>query len=139
MITFEIHNDAQWQRETGRLLSFGRNFAKEADSAVQDWGRESAGQFRAKPYPPELPNQRYVRTGRFGRSWTHRRVADSALAIRNAAAQRGRYYARYVTAGENATGQARIHQNRWWVARKELERLVPKLATVLERKFLGAR
>lgn len=80
----------------------------------------------ARTYPPELPNQRYRRTGIYGRSFKLEKVATGKIAVRiiSDAVQKGRHYTVYVGGNALGLGQARIHQGRWAVIAKVVDRMV---------------
>lgn len=82
-------------------------------------------------YPPELPNQRYVRTGIFGDSWEVSRV-PRGWKIEGDARQFGRGYTVFVTGDAFGLGQASIHQGRWERARKAVAEEVRELPVKLE-------
>lgn len=102
------------------------------DKVLGNFVSTVARENRSQKYPPELPNQRYVRTGRFGRGWTSGRIAQNRHYIDNTASARGRLYARYVVGNSEGGGQARIHQGRWRVFRKDLDARLPKLVKELD-------
>lgn len=81
---------------------------------------------RMRPYPPELPGQRYVRTGLLGRSWKVKRHGETGYQISNRAYRRGRYYAKWVIGTAYGTHQAEIHRGRWKLLRDEVDREVQK-------------
>lgn len=98
-----------------------------------------AAQKRIINYPPELPMQKYKRTGIYGRSWR----AEATRSARNVGArltgnavQRGRAYTKYV--GGNAQGgeQAGIHAGRWplaWeVVKDEVNKISPDISSALQ-------
>lgn len=82
-----------------------------------------------RTYPPELPNQRYRRTGRYFRSFkvigSGRKFTITTDAVRN-----GVHYSPFVGGRADGTGQAAIHADRWtrvrtamlWVASLVAER-----------------
>jgi hypothetical protein len=82
-------------------------------------------------YPPELPNQRYRRKGRYGRAWE---VSQSGLSytLQGAAIDRnGRDYTRYVGGYADGSGQADIHSGRWVLAADAVDNeLAPLVAEV---------
>lgn len=81
--------------------------------------RELRADLKRKPYPPKLPNQRYVRTGKLANSYSARRERRNLYSVRNSAP-----YASYVV---NEGTQADIHREdgRWWT--------VQSVATETER------
>lgn len=91
----------------------------------------------ARTYPPELPNQRYRRTGRYYASF--KITDDAGKGMRGAryilssnAYQKGRYYTRYVGGLADGTGQAKIHQGRWAIIRDVVLEQLQKLVQGIE-------
>lgn len=72
-------------------------------------------------YPLELRDQKYQRTGTYGRGFKIFRIEGAAGGIANAqgwvlqglASQRGRIYTQYVGGDAEGGSQAEIHQGRW--------------------------
>lgn len=77
-------------------------------------------------YPAERPNQTYVRTGRFGRSWKVSSL-ENGYQISNTAESRGRAYPKYVVGDAYGTGQAWMHRGRWQVFRDVVDQEVAKM------------
>jgi len=115
-VTFEIERYSRVDR-TLRLLaaSTGESLS---DSLVGELVEAEPERLRQEPYPPELPGQRYERTGVLAYSWEQSKVGTGEWEIINAATQRGREYAEYVV-GE-PEDQADIHRGRWWTGREKL-------------------
>ena len=69
-----------------------------------------------KPYPPELPNQRYVRTGLLGSSYRTRKLSESSFRVWNSTP-----YAVWVIGKRifEAPSQAAIHRGRWFTIQDE--------------------
>lgn len=87
---------------------------------------------RVQFYPPQLPNQRYVRTGTYRRS-----VYQDSMPIRNGhraeagstgAIQNGRRYDAYLKDGRH---QAAIHAGRWFTMTDDAENTMPELEELL--------
>ena len=92
------------------------------------WGQIEQARLKAKKYPPKRPGQKYIRTGRLGRSWSSRGTGNLEVTIRNRAAFKGRFYAPYVV-GDN---QSWMHVGRWWIGRESIiEEGIPKLEEML--------
>lgn len=85
---------------------------------------------RMKDEPPEIPGQRYVRTGKLSRNWKILRKGDTGYTIINRASFKGRTYARWVVGDFAGERQARVHQGRWKVLRVEVETEMAKLPAV---------
>lgn len=89
-------------------------------------------------YPPELPDQQYVRTGRYGRGWKIRRQPGAGRKIPGysligRAEQRGRRYERYVGGDAYGQRQAQIHADRWVLVRDAIEQEVDGLPARIEK------
>jgi len=102
--------------------------------------KKAAG--RVKKYPAKLAGQKYKRTGTFGRSvkvvdakragtgsGTHYRTSK----LVTDAKQKGRRYSKYVTGNAYGRGQAKIHENRWAVAQKEVSKEAKKLTQTIQK------
>ena len=75
-------------------------------------------------YPAERPYQKYIRTGRYGRSFkleTHHIGASAGYTIKSDAVANGRHYTRYVGGNSAGEGQVEVHQGRWPVVREEID------------------
>jgi len=90
---------------------------------------------KVKRYPSKLPNQKYKRTFTFLKSvkvTKAKRTSGGGHWVRTAAletdaVQKGRRYSMYVTGNSKGRKQARIHQNRWKVARTEVRRAIREM------------
>jgi len=92
---------------------------------------------KVRHYPAELPNQKYKRTFRFLKSvkvTKAKRTSGGGHWVRTAALKTdavqkktGRRYSMYVTGNSKGRKQARIHQNRWKVARTEVRRAMREM------------
>ena len=98
-------------------------FAPFADRIMLRWTRGVVRKLQATPYPPTLPNQKYIRTGTLKRSFGYKKISRARYNITNTAQQRGRFYPQYVI----GTKQAKIHQGRWWLMRDVANQELPKL------------
>lgn len=80
------------------------------------------------PYPPR--GSKYVRTGTLGAGWGLERGGSMRYSVVNPTS-----YLRFVVGDSNKQGQARIHRNRWWLARNRIDKYVPDRVTkrILER------
>lgn len=93
-------------------------------------GRLVSARTKLIRYPPELPNQRYRRTGTYGRAWKIVKVNlsnGSGYRLIGRAAQKGREYTKYVSGSAYGTNQARIHQGRWLRLRDAVDEAVAGL------------
>lgn len=122
-------------QQQARYLN-SKKIPNRADRVVGKFVGDLASEYTSRPYAARLPNQRYVRRGRFGRGWESGRVSQSKYYIDNTAAAKGRFYARYVVGDSIGSGQASIHRGRWWVFRKDLDSKIPDLVESLEDMVL---
>ena len=81
---------------------------------------------KMKKYPPERPNQRYVRTFKFRNSWSVNRT-DAGYVIKNSASRKGREYGHWVVGNAYGTTQAWMHQGRWQLFRDVVDDEIDKL------------
>lgn len=86
------------------------------------FGRNTARYLQRRPYAPKRPNQRYVRTGRFGRAWSSGRSGNTGVKITNRAQQNGRIYPGYVVGDGAGQNQAGVHRGRWDVYRDVVDK-----------------
>jgi len=63
---------------------------------------------RLKEYPPELPNQRYIRTDKLKNSWHIERVSDKAIGVVSDSG-----IAPYNREVQDEDQQLEIHRGRW--------------------------
>ena len=131
----EIVNGAGFDRTVAQLGTFAGDVPKAMNTEFVAAMKAIRTQFSSKQYPPERPNQVYVRTGRFGRSWKYLALGNSAHMIRNNATFEGITYASFVVGNGNGGGQAKIHEGRWWLAKPAFALEVGKFATVIGAKF----
>ena len=89
-----------------------------------------AARFRKMKYPPRLPNQRYIRTGRLGRSFGSRQSGRSVFEVYN-----NTPYSRWVIW---LGWQAPIHAGRWWTFQKRAQSHVKRLVARL-KKYIDKR
>lgn len=96
----------------------------------QRLGRYIVGALKGKPYPPELPGQKYKRTGRLNRAWAASiRGEYDTIHITNDARGKSGFYAGYVVGNPISSignAQASIHRGRWWVATDVIEETIPR-------------
>ena len=87
---------------------------------------------KARVYPDELPNQKYVRTGALSDSVQinyDKNTQSYSISVnpRETRTKRRRKYGRYVKGDTFGQGQARIHQGRWTTLRDDFEEELAKL------------
>lgn len=95
-----------------------------------------------RTYPPELPNQKYVRTGkRYSATKLENKGRNAYQLVSNPRYARGQTGNPYTIGDAQGEGQARIHQGRWPrmydVMQRAIDRIVEKgreyFRDVLER------
>ena len=101
------------------------------EEMTKDISHELQAFLRDKPYPPELPFQRYERTYELRRQWVVRRWGRSAHYIRNR-----QTYASYVVGDSDGLDQAEVHQHRWWIAVDEIDAHLTRLWPVYDQRWL---
>lgn len=87
-------------------------FPQYIDYAMNRAVKEVRSKMKAHPYPPELPDQVYERTGNLANRWGTRKIGGKSWGIGNSA-----WYAQAVIGNEIGRGQIAIHRGRWWLAR----------------------
>jgi hypothetical protein len=112
------------------------------DPIVGKWTEKTRGALASKPPPPELPNQKYQRTGRIS-GWETKRLAPGAYEFANTARVNGRWYGIYVLG--NAEGdrrdarkhnrQAWMHKGRWYLAYDIIEEATNELPGEIAKGF----
>jgi hypothetical protein len=83
-------------------------------------------------YPPERPNQTYVRTGNFFSHWEIKEITEGKKSIgymieNRARNKRGREYGRFVVGDAYGASQAWMHRGRWSLLRDVIDEQVKKL------------
>jgi hypothetical protein len=110
-----------------RLQAYNsENILTRIDFSVADFAENAADTLRNTPYPPELPKQKYRRTGNFGKAWKAEKLSKARWKVVNAVTdRRGRTYPGYVAgrAPDDQTTQAWMHSGRWWLARDVVDQL----------------
>ena len=81
--------------------------------------------FGRRNYVPEIPGQKYIRTGDLGEGHELTHPALAAARFVNIMDYAGR-----VLGDSEGKGQAWMHKNRWWVERKVIEDGVPGLIKI---------
>lgn len=126
---YEVHNE-----EVLRAL---RRLRRAIPETIEDEMRQGLQRTRLRViyYPPELPGQTYVRTGVYANAWEVFQQGGSSgtvYVLRGHAVQDGRNYTHLVAGDSQGRRQARIHQGRWRVARKEAEKEAEELPVRVE-------
>ncbi len=115
-----------------RLASFHK---ERLNPTGKKWAQAKSKQLRQKPYPPKVPNQKYKRTGRLGRSWRAMNPRPGVWTILNKANQGRGEYAHFVVGNKVGDGQAFMHRGRWWKAREIIEEDTPTLTQALSEEI----
>jgi hypothetical protein len=107
----------------------GRGGLAPADKPLQSFTRRMVKAMGKEPYPPELPNQKYVRTGLLAASFKEQRVQLAKYMLENTAPGRGWAIAK---------PQAQIHKGRWWTMMELVERDMGDLIDGLGEAYVKA-
>ena len=100
-----------------------------AAAPVAKFSEKMVKTLTAEPYPPKLPNQKYVRTFLLKNSFQQARLDVARHVVRNTAPRR-----RYVISDR----QAAIHEGRWWTMREIVERDLDELSEALGSAYVEA-
>jgi len=103
------------------------------DEPLNKFSQEMTVTLGREPYPPELPNQKYIRTYQFKNSWFYKKADIARYKIINDARnpKSGEFYAGWVA----GTKQAPIHIGRWWQAVKVVKRHIKTLSNYLNTAY----
>ncbi len=122
-IDFEIRGANRVRNQLRAAASF---HAKDTDPIIGKHTKMMSAFFRAKQYPPRLPNQKYVRTYRLRRHFRAQRIKVGAWKIINRArGKRGKLYAHWVV--KKGLQNETYHLGRWWTVEDESKKEMPKL------------
>lgn len=117
-----------------KRLSSERKVRTLVNPAMVWWTEEMVRFLKNKPYPAELPNQKYKRTGLLSASFTTTQEKLGRHLMNNEAP--GRTWA-------IGQPQARVHKGRWWTMLDELKKntdlLEQRIAAVIENSFSGGQ
>ena len=120
-------------KELDYIKFFVAQVAREAEETAQrelvNYASVLASDARQDPYPPELPNQRYIRTGAMQAGYDYERSGDNLVLFVNDVPDR-----RYVIDEE---WQAEIHQGRHKTMQERVRETFPLFAEELEQRILG--
>lgn len=105
----------------GILSNFFQGLSKTADETVVDTLRDVVDIMQA--YPPERPNQKYIRTYTFRDAWNVTQLPD-AFEIENFAEQNGIVYAGWVVGNARGNMQADVHAGRWKVFKEVFDKAI---------------
>lgn len=133
-IEFEIRGIAE---VTGALAKIAEDFPDKIDYAISRATGNIRDALKREPYPEELPNQVYVRTGNLASSWRALRKGKMKYGIGNRM-----HYAAQVVGNEYGKAQMKIHRGRWWkvidVVERELDTEMDEIAQILYDSIDGA-
>jgi len=117
----------------GILTNFFKRFVKTTEETIND-GLDDVVEVM-QDYPPELPDQKYVRTYSFRDAWNVS-YSQSAFTIKNFVQQKGVNYAGYVVGNAIGERQAGIHAGRWKVFRKVFDSMFDKLPQRIKKRVI---
>ena len=93
------------------------------DKELGRWADTEREMLAKTPYPPTLPNQRYVRTYQLKHGYRVQKPRKMVRIINNVASGKSGEYGGYVVGQQ----QAYMHMGRWYVAFELVEADVPAL------------
>lgn len=122
-------------RKLKRLINANREFLQPIGT---DWAKAVETKLRYKAYPPKRPEQTYIRTGRLAKQWRVI-VGNLKWTFTNTRQSKGKFIASWVVGDSDGQNQAWMHKSRWWIAKDEVYKDVPKLkadlSAVLTKDF----
>lgn len=119
-----IEGDRALERKLARVRDFHPRYS---DNVIGAHARKEAERLRNTPYPPMLPNQKYIRTGELGRQFHYFRPAPGVHGVKNT-----RKNAVWVI--WRGMQNRQWHLGRWWTFQGQIEDKLPDLLKELERK-----
>ena len=115
----EVRGDKEAMAAVGAMSKAGWK-----DKELGGWADDERNMLEKTPYPPERSGQRYIRTGRLGRSYRVQKPRRMVRVITNrASTARSGFYGGYVISQQ----QARVHRGRWYIMADLIEADLPKL------------
>lgn len=72
-----------FNRVANQLRALASAHAKTLDPILREHAQSERRRLKATPYPPKLPNQRYVRTGKLANSYAVERQAVGRYSVTN--------------------------------------------------------
>lgn len=117
-----------YDRLAAVLAEVEREANEATEQAVGAYVSRARDRLEDKPYPPELPGQRYIRTYNLKHGFRDIHLSRGEWLIFNEME-----YSSYVVGTPDE--QAAIHAGRWWVAREVVEERVPDLEDVLAARY----
>ena len=115
-----------YNRVRNQLRAMASAHPKHTDPTIEKHAKTQAAMLRNKPYPPERPNQKYVRTGELGRRWRAQHQGRGRWAIINR-----RPKAVWVI--KQGMQNRKYHLGRWWTMEDTLAKTMPQLTKNLSR------
>ena len=115
----EVRGDEEAIEAIGALSKAGWK-----DKELGRWADDERDMLERTPYPPERSGQRYIRTGRLGKSYRVQKPRKMVRVITNrASTAKSGFYGGYVISQQ----QARVHRGRWYIMGDLIEDDLPKL------------
>src|SRR3990167_2003442 len=88
-----------------------------------------------RTYPPELPDQRYIRTGKRYRATRVQYLGGQSYRLISDPSYKGRSADPYVLGDAYGQGQARIHQGRWALIKDVVEKSIERILARVREEF----
>jgi len=88
-----------------------------------------------RTYPPELPDQRYIRTGKRYRATRVEYLGGQSYRLISDPSYKGRSADPYVLGDAYGQGQARIHQGRWRLLKDAVEASIERILARVREEF----
>jgi hypothetical protein len=121
-----------YNRVRNQLRTLATAHPEITDKVMERHIKTQAANLRTKAYPPRLPNQKYIRTGKLGGAFRAQRRGRGSWAVINRTS-----YAVYVI--KKGYQNRQYHAGRWWTIEDEMNRSMPeltrKLSTALEQEL----
>lgn len=149
-VTIEIKG---YNRVNNKLRTMASQLDKELDEAVGQWAKDTRKELKGQRYPAKFQGpypwvsekqRRYVmaairrgeievpyrRTGNIANRWRAVRVKPAQWKVENTAE-----HAHYVVGDRFGKRQARIHRGRWYLASDVIDKRLPQLRRIIERRI----
>lgn len=114
------------------LKKFGDAMPKIADAEMKK--AVTGARDEVSHEPPELPNQKYIRTHRYHYSWKVTKNKAKSYTLKSS----GVKYAPYVGGKVDGTGQAMIHAGRWIRVSDAMQRAARKFIVQMKERIKRA-
>jgi len=96
------------------------------DPIIAAHAKKERARLKSKPYPPRLPNQKYVRTGLLANKFAHRKLGPGKHSVANT-----RPNGIYVI--KKGWQNRQYHLGRWWTIEDALDENMPELTKNLTK------